>query len=211
MREFFKSIRLFLWGIIKRIYIWLPAFLLDPFDFFNRYIYPKREEPLDMPSDWFPWVLGILVLWAGLRTFHELRSKSLERNNYQLGIIPGELKKVPFNDFILWILEPFALVNQSVHESIEIYSLQLEIERGSQKKKLEPLHGKDRDKLQKKAKMAFSQQIFSSMSKILQPSKRVGGQVIFWEKEVSDFEITNASLLIKDSTHKDQKISYGAL
>ena len=210
MREFFESCWLFVWGILKRFYIWIYAFILDPLDLYNRYINPKKE-PFNMPSEYFPLVLGVLVFIAGFITFHKLRVKNLEKNNYQLGILPGGLSKVCFDDFIIWTLETFALINKSTHESLEIYSLQLEIERGKQKKKLEPLHEKDRQMLQKKANMAFPHQGFSSMSKNLQPNRRISLNAIFWEKEVSDFEITNASLLIKDSTHKDQKISYGAL
>ena len=76
---FLESIRVFLWGIIKRVWILIPAFLLDPFDVYNRYINPNLPEQwrsgnaVDMPSEWFPFVLFSLLMYAALLTYHELR------------------------------------------------------------------------------------------------------------------------------------------
>lgn len=57
----------------------VAALLLDPFDIFNRFINPvlpdsiRRTIPLDLPSELFPWALNVLLLIAGLLTYHELR------------------------------------------------------------------------------------------------------------------------------------------
>lgn len=73
-----RSIALFLWGILKRFYLWLPAILLDPFDLYNKYIKlrlpPEWQEDIEMPSEAFPYVLAGGLIWASVMTYHELRT-----------------------------------------------------------------------------------------------------------------------------------------
>jgi hypothetical protein len=79
----FGSGRHFLLGILKRFYFWLPSILLDPLDYYERYIGPRLPEQyrggVTVLSDYFFPVLGITVLWAGFRTYHELRERTEEQ------------------------------------------------------------------------------------------------------------------------------------
>ena len=73
-----RSIVLFLWGVLKRFYFWLPAILLDPFDLYNKYIKlrlpPEWQGDIEMPSEAFPYVLAGGLIWASVMTYHELRT-----------------------------------------------------------------------------------------------------------------------------------------
>lgn len=81
--ELWQSFGYFLAGIFRRFYFWLPSILLDPFDYFNKYIrfwIPFRREPLgemNIPSEWFPYVLGVTLLWTAGWTYHELRKEKI--------------------------------------------------------------------------------------------------------------------------------------
>jgi len=61
---------------MRRFYYWAPAILLDPFDFYDRYLRPHVDRDIDMPSEWFPVALGGGMIWAAFLTYHELRSKT---------------------------------------------------------------------------------------------------------------------------------------
>lgn len=61
---------------MRRFYWWAPAILLDPFDFYERYLRPHVGRDIDMPSEWFPVVLAGGIIWAGFLTYHELWSKT---------------------------------------------------------------------------------------------------------------------------------------
>jgi hypothetical protein len=69
----------FLWGVLKRFYIWLPTVLLDPFDLYERYLkqYLPKEYQFDfkLPTPLFLSVLAICLTAAGILTYHELRTK----------------------------------------------------------------------------------------------------------------------------------------
>ena len=70
--ELLKSIRLFLWGIIKRIYWLLPTLVLDPFDLLERFNVSYQ------PPQWSIWILFSLGWFVAMAlTFHELRMKSI--------------------------------------------------------------------------------------------------------------------------------------
>jgi hypothetical protein len=71
--ELLKSIRLFLWGIIKRIYWILPTLILDPFDLAKRIFNINYNMP--QWSVWTLFVLGCLI--ACILTYHELRLKTV--------------------------------------------------------------------------------------------------------------------------------------
>lgn len=74
--ELFASALAFFWGVLRRFYYWAPAILLDPFEFYERYLRPHVGRDIDMPSEWFPVALGGGMTWAALLTYHELRSKA---------------------------------------------------------------------------------------------------------------------------------------
>jgi len=61
---------------LRKCYYWAPAILLDPFEFYERYLRPRVGLDIDMPSQWFPVALGGGMTWAALLTYHELRSKA---------------------------------------------------------------------------------------------------------------------------------------
>jgi len=74
--ELCASAPTFFWGVLRRFYWWVPAILLDPFDFYERYLRPHFGWDIDMPSEWFPVVLAGGMIWAAFLTYHELRSKT---------------------------------------------------------------------------------------------------------------------------------------
>jgi|SRR3972149_11281640 len=80
IKLFGESTKLFLGGILKRFYYWIPPIFLDLFDLYNRYI--KKLLPANYQQDInMPYSLGLLIfilmiLWAGLMTFHELHKIS---------------------------------------------------------------------------------------------------------------------------------------
>jgi len=81
--EYLKSAWLFFWGILKRIYLWAPALLLNPaVDIFNNFINPQLPEklrmPMNIPSSWGFGLLLVLIAWAAILTYHELRKTSLK-------------------------------------------------------------------------------------------------------------------------------------
>ncbi len=75
---------LFLWGVLRRFYLWAPAILLHPFDLYNRYIrllLPEgRRAEWSLPATLFPYVLAVGLLWAAVLTYHEQRGRSTEKH-----------------------------------------------------------------------------------------------------------------------------------
>jgi hypothetical protein len=74
--ELVASALTFIWGVLRRFYWWAPAIFLDPFDFYERYLRPRLDQDIDMPSEWFPVALGCGIAWAAVLTYHDLRSKA---------------------------------------------------------------------------------------------------------------------------------------
>ncbi|GAG28480.1 unnamed protein product, partial [marine sediment metagenome] len=74
MPELLVSAWLFVTGILRRFYYVLPALLLDPFDLYERHLYPRWGWELTMPDWYFPAAVSVGVLWAAILTFHELRT-----------------------------------------------------------------------------------------------------------------------------------------
>ncbi len=78
--ELAKSAGQFLFGILRRFWIWAPAFLLDPYDLWRQLIKPMLPEKyqVDLPwsTDWAPWVLMGLIVWAAIITYHELNQRT---------------------------------------------------------------------------------------------------------------------------------------
>lgn len=68
----------FFWGVLRRFYWWAPAILLDPFEYYERYINPRVGWDIDMPSEWFPVALGGGLFLAAFLTYHDLRSKTAD-------------------------------------------------------------------------------------------------------------------------------------
>ena len=89
-----SSLRDFAWGIVRRWFFWAPTFLLDPFDYYERYLKAKLpaqyQLDLTLPGWAFPWVLcGGLVL-AAYATYHELHARvGLDRRRIALATLLG--------------------------------------------------------------------------------------------------------------------------
>ena len=77
MVELATSAWLFLLGMAKRSYWLVPAFLLDPFDLYDRYLVQEFGWEVTIPDFYFPLALGVLLLWAAILTFHAQRATSL--------------------------------------------------------------------------------------------------------------------------------------
>jgi hypothetical protein len=75
--EVLRSLSEFLWGIGRRFWLWLPTFIFDPFDFYDRIIKAQLPEPwridIPFPSGIAFYALIGLLLWAAVLTFHEKR------------------------------------------------------------------------------------------------------------------------------------------
>jgi hypothetical protein len=72
--ELLKSLRLFCWGILKRIYWIFGTLILDPFGWsqaFNIQYNPPRW------SMWMLFAIGWVI--AAILTYHELRLKTLKQ------------------------------------------------------------------------------------------------------------------------------------
>jgi hypothetical protein len=67
----------FLWGVLRRFYWWLPAIILDPLDYNERYIEPALGRNVDLPAFVFPLVFGLGITWAAILAYHEQRVKTL--------------------------------------------------------------------------------------------------------------------------------------
>lgn len=67
----------FLSGVLRRFYWWLPAIILDPFDYNERYIEPALGRNVDLPAFAFPLAFGLGITLAAVLTFHEQRTKTL--------------------------------------------------------------------------------------------------------------------------------------
>lgn len=85
--EVARSAGIFLLGVIKRFYFYLPALLLDPFDFYEKYLrawiqrefWPSAPRELAV-SPWITWsLLGVGLILACVMTYHDLR-KYIGRN-----------------------------------------------------------------------------------------------------------------------------------
>lgn len=75
--ELLKSIRFFLWGIIKRVYWILPTLILDPFDLLERLFNVNYQVP--QWSIWSLFSLGWFI--AMVLTFHELRMNKISSSD----------------------------------------------------------------------------------------------------------------------------------
>lgn len=71
--ELLKSIGLFLWGIARRFYYWMPFVLLDITDLWGRYLRRFGE----MPANSIVIFTALAVTWAAILTFHEQRRQSV--------------------------------------------------------------------------------------------------------------------------------------
>ena len=76
-----RSAIIFLTGVVRRAYYLLPAFLVDPFNFYENIV--KSSLPteyqfeLSLPSHLFPYLLIVGVLWAAVLTYHDLRMRTI--------------------------------------------------------------------------------------------------------------------------------------
>lgn len=83
MKEFLTSTKLLFLGILSRYYIWVPALLTNPFDFFDKgikpFLPPDLRWNLDLPPDYFPTTLWFLIGLSVIQTYHNLRMSQLSR------------------------------------------------------------------------------------------------------------------------------------
>lgn len=76
----FESIIELVRGILRRFYLLLIAFLVDPFDVYNLYLGPSLHEyikaipkTVNLPSYMFPYIFIIVLSIAIVSTYHDLR------------------------------------------------------------------------------------------------------------------------------------------
>ncbi len=73
-----NSLRLFLAGILHRFWLWVPTFIFDPFELYDRIVKARLPEPwqtdIPFPSDFAFYALIGLLLCAAVLTFHEQRN-----------------------------------------------------------------------------------------------------------------------------------------
>ena len=71
--ELVRSSGLFLWGVVRRAYYFLPALLLAPVDFYNAFIKTYFETEIVLPSALVTYLLGFGLILAVIHTYHALR------------------------------------------------------------------------------------------------------------------------------------------
>ncbi len=79
------SVGLFLWGVLRRFFLWLPPLVLDRADALGVYAQYRSRLPLPVVGT-VDWVIGhaligfgMLLAWAAVLTYHELRITSGHR------------------------------------------------------------------------------------------------------------------------------------
>ena len=119
----------FVVGILRRSYLLIPAFLLDPFDLYERYLYPEFGWDVTMPDWYFPAALAGLIFWAAMLTFHEQRAKTLHAIRFDIMEWTTELPSYsrdrpeqPFN-FVEVILEGQLLNQDSGQATLETLTM----------------------------------------------------------------------------------------
>lgn len=77
--ELLTSLRLFLWGVIKRFYYWMPFILLDTFDLWERYLKPffngRFGGDVELPPETIVIITAFGLAWAAFLTYHDLRKQ----------------------------------------------------------------------------------------------------------------------------------------
>lgn len=71
--EIVNTSKEFLWGVLKRAYLFIPALLSKPLDVLGIVTGAK----LSIPANWLPWLLASCFFIAALMTYDELRKKKL--------------------------------------------------------------------------------------------------------------------------------------
>ncbi len=77
MRE---SIRFFFSGLFKRAYWGILFIFLDLFDLYDRFIkplLPSKWQGINMPIGWGILLFFLVILWAALMTYHDLRKTKM--------------------------------------------------------------------------------------------------------------------------------------
>ena len=79
MSERFKSAGFLLWGVVKRIYVWAPALLLDPFNWYQNLLRPHlpgwAPAGISVPAEWSLGIFWVLLLASFCGAYHELRMR----------------------------------------------------------------------------------------------------------------------------------------
>jgi len=90
IQSFFVSVWYLFRGVLKRFYFWGLSLLLDPFDFYDRYIKQLLPESwrlnVDIPPLWGQYVLIGLIGLTVILSYHELRgySEGIKQENKRL-------------------------------------------------------------------------------------------------------------------------------
>jgi hypothetical protein len=71
MRDLWESATAFLWGVTRRIFVWLPILLFDALQVWERYIDPVFPSVSSARAMTVLWTAGFLV--AAFLTYHERR------------------------------------------------------------------------------------------------------------------------------------------
>lgn len=79
MSNFFTSTKHFITGILERWLYWIPSLLLDPFDLYRlivKQLFPLRfQRNVDIPIYWFFIALTVGLVFAALRSYHDLHTE----------------------------------------------------------------------------------------------------------------------------------------
>ena len=76
VRSLARSFREFLIGVLRMVYYWGFALVLDPGDVYTRFAPPAWPRPPAVPDPW-PWlILSALIFWCAVLTYHELRTRT---------------------------------------------------------------------------------------------------------------------------------------
>ena len=101
MGEILTSLRLFVWGVLKRVYLWAPSVLVGPIDWYDKFVKPMLPTSLQLevtlPTDLFPYLLGIGLLAAAVITYHEERVPSVTKKHLDH---LAELRKEAIDDLL---------------------------------------------------------------------------------------------------------------
>lgn len=99
--EFFKSIYLFLWGTIKKTFVWVCGLLLAFLNFVQIYIYPtipeKYQEWISMLFKWDLILFILVAILGAIATYHDLRVKS-KKEKWQLEKEKEEIKNARYDE-----------------------------------------------------------------------------------------------------------------
>ena len=82
MSSLWQSLKAFGFGILSHFWSWLPFFLLDVFDYWEKYLRPGilyfLRVDAKLPSGTLMGFAVLGLLWSAFSTYHKLRLENLE-------------------------------------------------------------------------------------------------------------------------------------